>query len=119
VQALRQIQRRNLYGSVPSLRQLLPRLQRILEARYGQQLDEWLAGGGFTDVRWNVSPDFTVNERLMRRCLKQLIQLEVNCFDDRLSQMEATYSTGKEWNKRPLLRLQIPLRCDNTESADI
>jgi hypothetical protein len=56
-----------------TLQHHLPRLKRILEVRYGRQLDEWLSVGGFTSVRWDISPDFTVDERLLRRFLKHLI----------------------------------------------
>src|ERR1044071_1468037 len=56
------------------LQKHLPRLRRILEDRYGQQLDEWLANGRLRTVRWAVSPDFTVSGRIFRRFLKQLMR---------------------------------------------
>lgn len=57
-----------------TLKQKLPRLRTILEERYGQQLNEWLSNGSFTDVRWEASPDFNIGERLFRRFLSKLIQ---------------------------------------------
>jgi hypothetical protein len=57
-----------------TLKQRLPRLKRILEERYGRQLDEWLDDASFTDVRWDTSINFTVGERLFQCFLAQLIQ---------------------------------------------
>lgn len=57
-----------------TLCKLLPRLKRILEKRYGRQLDAWLAGGGFTDVHWDTSLNFTVSSKLLRRFLVRLIR---------------------------------------------
>lgn len=57
-----------------TLHKHLPRLQRILEERYGQQLDEWLTSGSLSPVHWVVSSDFTVSQRVFRRFLMQLMK---------------------------------------------
>jgi hypothetical protein len=57
-----------------TLRKLLPRLKRILEERYGRQLDKWLDNASFTEVRWDTSLNFTVGERLFQCFLEQLIR---------------------------------------------
>lgn len=57
-----------------TLRQLLPRLKRTLEERYGQQLDEWLDDASFTDVHWDTGMNFTIGERLFQCFLEQLIR---------------------------------------------
>jgi hypothetical protein len=56
-----------------TLRQRLPRLKRILEERYGRQLDEWLDDASYTDVHWDTSINFAVGERLFQCFLVRCI----------------------------------------------
>jgi hypothetical protein len=55
------------------LRNYLPRLKQILEARYGRQLDKWFANGIFTSVQWDIGKNLTVSNRLFRCFLENLL----------------------------------------------
>jgi hypothetical protein len=52
----------------------LPRLMRVLEGRYGSELDQWLAEGHFDGLRWILRPNFQVNSENLDRFLHSILR---------------------------------------------
>lgn len=70
----------DIYGKVcgacveQTLRRLLPDLLRVLEERYGQRLDEWVASGRFTAACWEVEVEFGVSQECLLPFLTSVIR---------------------------------------------
>jgi hypothetical protein len=56
----------------------LPRLRRVLEDKYGQLLDEWIARGPFLRARWIVDDQFQVGRHHTKHLLKELVSEAVS-----------------------------------------